>query len=215
MYLAVKEETGHARVYATKNKTDASPFYILLTDDGDHPYEFYIGWQKEAAQEGEVDGTMRYLMAKVSILGRSDGPLCLESRAQKRVSLFSLNNRLTSPFYRHEPTVNPKVWFKGQESFLIRCARRRGCVDGFVAIEQRNDSQGTRRTQRNARQGTPRTQGNVPQETLSYQTVCRRNPGGHDNGQFHMTFQLHPKDDIPAQSQSVSIPQMVLETPRL
>lgn len=155
IYLKVKvdERTDHAQVYATDKAEEASHFYIFRTEDGDHPYEFYIAWQrktpdekdsdkkasreetpveKQTASQEKIQGIMRYLTSDARVLGRHNGPLCLESRAKKHHSLFSINRRLTDPFFRisGDKNVDPEPWFRGEESFLIRCTRRRGRIDG-------------------------------------------------------------------------------------
>ncbi len=68
--------------------------------------------------------------------------------------------------------VNPEIWFKGLESFLIRCSRRSFGIDGYFAI------------QRNA--GPAREQ---------YKTICKADTGDSHNRHIHMTFQLHSKDN--------------------
>ncbi len=161
---------GHAQVFGIKGKAQASKFYIHLTDDGENPYEFYIGWKSS-----DDKGTMRFLNAPVSVLGSNDGPLCIESRGKKHYSLFSINNQLTKPFYRFQGDVNvdPALWFKGKESFLIRCTRRRFRMDGFLAIREQNNEE--RRTNKGH----------------EYRTICRSDANGHDVLSGHMAFRLH------------------------
>ena len=161
---------------ASPNREKASNFYIILTGNDKHPHEFYVGWQKEGEEGEEGYGTMRYLTAPVSVLGRNDGPLCLESRARKHDSLFSINRRATDPYYRlsRDVDVIPKLWFRGEESYLIRCTRRRSRVDGFVAVQPGLQQQGNK--------------------TKTYRTTTRKNPRGQDGGNFYMAFRLHPKN---------------------
>ena len=92
----VQDENDHAFVYATTKTEDTSYFYIVLTDDGNNPYEFYIGWQKSEATN--KPGTMRYLNAPLSISGYNNGPLTLESLGKKQNSIFSVNSRLMDSF---------------------------------------------------------------------------------------------------------------------
>lgn len=157
-------ERAHRRVYGVKEKNKASEFYIILTDDGDHAHEFYIGWKSD-----DRYGTMRYLCAPVSVSGCHAGPLYLESHGKKSHSLFSINNQLTLPFYRlrghSDVNVNPKAWFKGQDSYLIRCTKRMFRVDGFLAVR--------------------RDEGNT------YQMITKRDASSNHNEDVHMAFRLH------------------------
>ncbi len=165
IYLRGEETNGHAHVYGVKDKERASKFYIILTDDGEHAHEFYIGWKSD-----DTDGTMRYLCAPVSVSGSNAGPLCLESKGKKLHSLFSINNQLTKPFFRlrGDENVNPKAWFEGQDSYLIRCTRRRFRVDGFLAVQSETETGGD-----------------------TYRTITKRDASGHDNEDVHMAFRIH------------------------
>ena len=167
LFLSVEEEDGNALVKASPDCEKASDFYIVPVGDDKYPYEFFIRGQKK-----EDKGEMRYLTAPVSILGRNDGPLRLESHPRQRDSRFAINRRVTEPFYRlsDDMDVEPKLWLKGEESYLIRCTRRRGRIDGFVAVE-------------------------LEQGKKTYRTTTRKNPRGHDDGSFHMAFRLHPEHD--------------------
>ncbi len=172
IFLKVDEVVeGHAQVFGVKRKDEASEFYIYLTDDGENPYEFYISWKSSADE-----GTMRYLNAPVSVLGSNDGPLCIESRGKKHYSLFSINNQLTEPLYRlrGDVNINPDLWFKGKESFLIRCTRRRFRVDGFLAVREQTEQE--RRDNKGHK----------------YRTICKPDATGHDEQSSHMAFRLHP-----------------------
>ncbi len=119
IFLTVIEDTNsHAFVFGSQRFQDAAHFYILRTDCGSRPNEFHITWKSN-----EVNGTTRYLSVDC-VTGNHDGPLCLDSRGKKQHSLFSLNSQLTESLYRFRGSkttnVNPKTWFQGNESFLIR-----------------------------------------------------------------------------------------------
>ncbi len=117
---------------------------------------------------------MRYLNAPVSITGYHCGPLTFESRGTKNHSRFSLNSWLIDYFcglfVQGNDNINPDIWFKGSESYLIKCSRRRWCVDGFLAVQKK-----------------------IGSET---RTMSVSNPKTYDGENLHMTFQLHPREKL-------------------
>lgn len=168
----VLDDKDHASLYGTTTIEEASLFNIVLTDDGANPYEFYIGWQK--SETVDMPGTIRYLNAPLSIGGHNKGPLSLESRGKKQNSIFCINNRLIDTIcglLQGSENINPEIWCKGFESFLIRCSRRSFGIDGFMAV-QRTDSAAVEQ----------------------YQTICRPSASGCDDRHLFMTFQLHSQD---------------------
>ena len=75
-------------------------FSIFPTDDGDHHFEFNIGWNRAKGSEPpnetngpdneKIEPAFRYLVAPLDILGRNHGPLYLNSHAEKYHSRFSI-----------------------------------------------------------------------------------------------------------------------------
>ena len=109
IFLKVHKENGYA-LEGTTQASEASLFYIIPTDDGDHPYEFMIAWQNKEDQPTDpqlqhqsldisshhTHGAMlmKYLDAHVNILRRNSGPLFMKNGMVEENARFSLCSRL-------------------------------------------------------------------------------------------------------------------------
>ncbi len=51
-------------------------------------------------------------------------------------TVFICHNNHGRSYALRSNNVNPEIWFKGLESFLIRCSRRRFGVDGYFTIQR-------------------------------------------------------------------------------
>ena len=124
---------------------EASLFSIIPTDNGDHPYEFLIGWQGDGhralkrfnpslshEKQFQEPKVKRYLDSNVNILGRNSGPLYMRSGTNEHNARFSLRSRLIR---KHPPPVDLREWVLGKDQFFIKCARRFGRIDGFLAMK--------------------------------------------------------------------------------
>ena len=191
---------GFVLVLATTEIEEASSFYIYHTDDESHPHEFQIVWKGDARSndadtatsatklKGETT-TKRYLMAPVSFLGRNEGPLRLESYGLLSDGIFSLNSVLLGSFFEGSENIPTKGWLNGNESCLIRCARRRWCFDGFLAVK---------RVQFKGQNSSSE------QPQPEYITCCEGAPRKNDDGNLFMAFRLLKKslwDDAESSSE--------------
>ena len=146
-YWRVNEQNNYA-VEATRNVRDASDFYIIPIDDGDHPFEFNIGWQGDKLPKAlrcnrsslltpqnsqHVEPLFRYLDAKVNILGTNPGPLYLREELEAQYSRLTLHQRIIG---RSLIPVDTKDWVQGRDQYFIGCSRRRFKKDGFVAVKR-------------------------------------------------------------------------------
>ena len=149
IYWKVDRTVRGYTVIGTDNPDEASLFSIFPTDDGDNPFEFYIGWNGADNKEGhespnetngpdcansesdKLEPAFRYLDAPLDILGRNHGPLYLTSQAKKYHSRFSIRGRLSSLI---NSNVDLQDWVKGNDSFFIMCNRRYFRNDGLVAM---------------------------------------------------------------------------------
>lgn len=102
IYWKVNERNSFA-VEGTRQAAQASLFFIIPTDNGDHPYEFLIGWQGDGhnvlrrnnaslSHDKQINEPkiFRYLDAHTSILGRNTGPLYMRNDIDEHSARFSL-----------------------------------------------------------------------------------------------------------------------------
>ena len=145
IYWKVNERNRFA-IEGTTQVSQASLFFIIPTDNGDHPYEFIIGWHGDghrALQRGtstlsqdhglHTPVMFRYLDANVNIFGRNSGPLYMRNDIHEHNARFSLHSRL---FKKHMAPVDLREWVLGNDQFFVNCARRRGRIDGFLAMKR-------------------------------------------------------------------------------
>ena len=147
IYWMVERTANGYTVIGTDDPAEASLFSIFPTDDGDHPFEFYIGWNGAKNEEGsenpngpdcadseseKIEPAFRYLVAPLDILGRNHGPLYLNSHTEKSHSRFSIRSRLRGLI---NSNVDLQGWVKGNDSFFIMCTRRYFRNDGLVAMQ--------------------------------------------------------------------------------
>ncbi len=138
-------ETNGFAIEGTRQASQASLFSIIPTDNGDHPYEFLIGWQGDGhhalkrtnpslSHEKQLyePRKFRYLDGYVNILGRNSGPLYMRNDINEHNARFSLQSRL---FKKHSAPVDLREWILGKDQYFLRCARRSGRIDGFLAMK--------------------------------------------------------------------------------
>ena len=145
IYWKVNDANGFA-IEGTRQPSQASLFLVIPNDDGDHPYEFLIGWQKDhkpallhsdstifQSEERKGARMFRYLNAHVNILGQNSGPLCLSNNIHEEDARFALHNRLLR---KHVAPVDLREWVSGKDQFFINCSRRKRSKNGFLAIKR-------------------------------------------------------------------------------
>ena len=131
-------------IEATRKVENASLFYVIPSDDGDHPYEFIIGYYGDeptqpltpisaASSLGKtrVEPVARYLSAPVNIAGENSGPLHLQYEVQEKRSRLTLLSRLVKGY----SPVDTRAWVSGRDLFFINCARRAWRKDGYVCVK--------------------------------------------------------------------------------
>ena len=145
-------ERNGCTIEGTRQREGASSFFIIPTDDSDHPYEFLIGWQGDehrhiqraassfsAGHTTSGPRTFRYLDAPVSILGRNDGPLQLKHNITEKHGRFSLHSRLVQ---HHAGPIELRDWVNGNDLFFVNCTRRTARIDGFLAMKRIRQTRG-------------------------------------------------------------------------
>ena len=183
-----KDEVRHVyTVSATTDRTAASFFYIIPNDDGQHPYEFRIGWAGDDIKRhlkrkpsmhvllpdtpGYLEPLFRYLDARVGFYGSNPGPLYLKSELHNQYSRLSLHNRVIGD---NKAPTDTRVWGYGNEEFFINCARRRFKRDGFIAIKRIAVRTGNRQLEER------------------FVTMCLPSEKYHDERNVWMLFRLYP-----------------------
>ena len=129
----------------TDKVDEASLFHIFYPDDGDHPYEFMLGYYgKEGkihnpkgvcdvrSKTEELAPSAKYLGAKLSMFGRTGDPLELKYNVYQKHARFVLHSRLVDRMPRQ--SVDTNEWLNG-ERFFINCVRRWFKVNGYVALK--------------------------------------------------------------------------------
>ena len=195
IYLKINERNGYS-MEGTRQATQASLFYVIPTDNGEHPYEFLIGWvgdsrrqlQRNSSTFSQKRGShrtkmMKYLDAHVNILGRNSGPLQMRNDMVEANARFSLRTRLYR--YKSNP-VDLREWVSGKDRFFVHCSRRGKLrIDGYLAVKR-----------------APRG-GDVESE---YTSVCVSSIKHHNEVDTFMLFSLisPPTDDAATPSKALS-----------
>ena len=143
MFLTVDATTHSVR--ATEEVENASIFYIYPDEEGNHPYEFIIGYFGDGlsalkrtastltpVQNETVRPLPRFMSAPVNTLGYNGGPLQLHFTASHSSSRLTLHSRLVKQYV---PT-DISNWVNGKEAFFLNCARRFLKRDGFVCVRR-------------------------------------------------------------------------------
>lgn len=131
-------------VEATRRIENASEFYVIPSDDGEHPYEFLIGYRGDETKQSEkslttvsglakvqVGPIARYLNTPVNFYGENAGPLHLYYEVQERQSRLTLQSRLVKEY----SPVDTRTWTSGGDLFFINCSRRKFKRDGYVCVK--------------------------------------------------------------------------------
>ncbi len=180
--MKVDEENG--QLLGTVVKDEASPFYIISTEDKLHPADFFIAYygKKEMnhksfrSQEYKRPSLPLYLAAKSNVLGYCEGPLIVKDSVEIAQARFCLHSRVQYSSYMCPSTpVSWNTWLEG-EKFYINCSNRSFRVNGYIAIKQESKKQNSGST---------------------YKTVTVpliKDP--RDCKEFGMLFQLHPKREM-------------------
>ena len=173
IYWMVDHTPNGYTVRGTDKSAEASLFSIFPTDDGDHPFEFYIGWNGAQGDE-EIEPAFRYLDAPLDIKGCNSGPLSLKSQTKKQYSRFSIRGRLSGMI---NSNVDLQEWVKGKDSFFIKCSRRYFRTNGFVAMRMQHShilSNVLKQTQ----------------DPTEYRTCCVSSKKKHNERDTWMVFRL-------------------------
>ena len=157
MFWKVNQEN---QIQGTTQVQDASLFYVIPTDDGNHPFEFFIiCYGEDIAARCEPksihDPMSRssqqavplpsYVSGEGNLFGYSSRPLELKSSVFERQARFAIHSRivhaammcLTSP-------VASASWIEGEE-FYVKCSRRRFRADGYLAMKRESRPASKRR----------------------------------------------------------------------
>ena len=137
-------------IRGTTNPQNASLFFIISSDSGQHPYEFHIAYMGDnhhtlkkrvssltPLTQKPVQAIPRYLDAGVSVFGTNSGPLYLEYHVSERSRLL-LYGRVAN----EKGPVSTTTWTQGRDMFFINCARRRLKRDGYIAMRRRRRRNG-------------------------------------------------------------------------
>ena len=131
-------------VEATRRIENASEFYVIPSDDGEHPYEFLIGYRGDETKQPERSSITasalantqmgpipRYLNSPVNFHGNNTGPLHLHYEVQERKSRLTLQSRLVKEY----SPVDTRTWTSGGDLFFINCSRRKFKRDGYICVK--------------------------------------------------------------------------------
>ena len=142
-------------VHGTTLIKDSSLFYVLETDSGRHPQEFYIGYVGDdmaaleqprgpanpASKIKDLAPTPKYVMAELSTLGSSAGPLRVSAGAYRNHARFTLHSSVIRYWRVMRSSVDMDRWAEGG-GYFINCARRRFKPDGYIAMTKREQQAG-------------------------------------------------------------------------
>ena len=186
LYLSV-DNTNYT-ILATTDISNASPFFIFPTDEGNHPFEFHIAYKNNnqrlqkrrdsshtSKPEQATEQIPRYLSVPLTICGVNKGPLQLKHLIMEEGRLV-----LQTRIGKDKGPVNLHDWLNGKEVFFIKCARRKFKRDGYICVKQQR------------RGGED-----------EWITACVPFKFLHDEREFFMLFQLLPASYKP-QSQDTS-----------
>ncbi|CAI8056087.1 hypothetical protein GBAR_LOCUS30553 [Geodia barretti] len=133
-------------IYGTSNPQNASLFFIISSDSGQHPHEFHIAYKGDNRHvlkkrvssltpfsQRTVEAIPRYLDAVVSIFGSNPGPLQLVYHVSERSRLL-LYRRIAN----EKGPISLSTWTQGDDVFFINCARRSMKRDGSRAGNRRD-----------------------------------------------------------------------------
>ena len=147
IYWCIKD----SKVKGTTEKKDASLFYVIQTEDGWHPREFYLGYVGESLEElwlpkgpadpvskihvkGKLAPIPKYVTADLNMIGRCDEPLEVSEGAHRNRARFSLHNSTPRRMTAFRSKIDTEKWAEGG-GFFINCARRMFKLDGYIAME--------------------------------------------------------------------------------
>ena len=178
LFWKVNADEGYT-VEATTDITDASLFYIVPNDNGDHPYEFYVTYicdqqhiySPYSGRDSAVDINLvapiaRYLDAGVNAFGFNNGPLRLKHSVKHRHCRLVLHSRISE----ESTPVSISAWSSGNDAFYINCVRRRLKRDGYICLKRHRHDR--------------------------FITACLPNTSMHDEHNFFMLFRLLPASYI-------------------
>ncbi len=145
--MTVDEENG--QLLGRVVKDEASPFYIISTEDKLHPADFFIAYYGEKemneksfrSQEYKRPSLPLYLAAKSNVLGYCEGPLIVKDSVEIAQARFCLHSRVQYSSYMCPSTpVSWNTWLEG-EKFYINCSNRSFRVNGYIAMKQESKKQ--------------------------------------------------------------------------
>ena len=142
------DKDNNYAVVATRRIENASEFSIrrvIPSDDGEHPYEFLIGYRGDETKQNErrssitvsaaniqMGSIARYLNTPVNFLGSNPGPLHLQYEVAERKSRLTLQSRLVKEY----SPVDTRTWTSGGDLFFINCSRRKLKRDGYICVKR-------------------------------------------------------------------------------
>ena len=190
-----------SKVMGTTKREQASLFYVIPTDEGRHPHEFYIGYMGDEmdalhlpkgpanpiSKVKQLAPIPQYVMAELNMLGRCDGPLEVSAGAYRNQVRFSLHNSAAKKSAALRTSVDTGKWAQG-EGFFINCARRVFKLDGYIAMTKAEDPGSTNK----AGNGTNMEMTEIQKAGPQYSTACLTSIKNHNSKGTWMVFRLLP-----------------------
>ncbi len=136
-----KIDLDRHNVTITTDVKEASAFHIILCDDTDEAFDFFIGWRGETQDDcikedktvskADCKKMMRFLEVKTSFFGKNPGPLKMKSQLEDKDSRLVLYNQMGSGYF--EVPADITNWINGKGAFFISNAHQKG----FLCISRR------------------------------------------------------------------------------
>ena len=158
MFWKVNQEN---QIRGTTQVQDASLFYVIPTDDGNHPFEFFIVYYGEdkaarCVPKSLPDSITRssqqavplphYVSGEGNLFGYSSRPLELKSSVFEQQARFAIHSRIVhAAMMCLSSPVTSASWIEGEE-FYVKCSRRRFRADGYLAMKRESHPSSRRRS---------------------------------------------------------------------
>ena len=139
------------QIRGTTQVQDASLFYVIPTEDGDHPFEFFIVYYAEDTTAKVMPKSLydhmtrsfqqavplpQYITGEGNLFGYSSRPLELNSSVFVRQARFAIYSRIIhAAMMCLSSPVTSASWIEGEE-FFVKCSRRRFRADGYLAMKR-------------------------------------------------------------------------------
>ena len=210
VYWSVKDN----EVRGTTDIKEASLFYILKTEDGKHPHEFYIGYVGDdvwaqvhpnpMSKSQVLAPAPHYLTADLKTTGWTNEPLGVTAGTHRGRARFMLHNSAVRKYAFTRTPIDSDKWAEGG-GYFINCARRSFRLDGYVAMVRKDKQQQIEEGIEMQEQETDLGAGGIQQQQevggarggakkgpYTYRTACMTSVKSHKNDWPWMVFRLLP-----------------------